>query len=45
MTMQGKTIVVTGGFGALGSVVAKAAVERVASVAVLDFAASAPAGL
>ncbi len=45
MTMQGKTIVVTGGFGALGSAVAEAAVQRGASVAVLDFAASAPAGL
>jgi NAD(P)-dependent dehydrogenase (short-subunit alcohol dehydrogenase family) len=45
MTIQGKTIVVTGGFGALGSAVAEAAVQRGASVAVLDFAASAPAGL
>jgi NAD(P)-dependent dehydrogenase (short-subunit alcohol dehydrogenase family) len=45
MIMQGKTIVVTGGFGALGSAVAEAAVRRGASVAVLDYAASAPAGL
>jgi len=45
MTMQGRTIVVTGGFGALGGAVAEAAVRRGASVAALDFAASAPAGL
>ncbi len=45
MTMHGKTIVVTGGFGALGGAVAEAAVQRGASVAALDFAASPPAGL
>ncbi len=44
MTMQGKTIVVTGGFGALGSAVAEAAVRRRASVAALDYAPAAPAG-
>jgi NAD(P)-dependent dehydrogenase (short-subunit alcohol dehydrogenase family) len=37
--MRGKTIVVTGGFGALGRVVAEAAAARGASVAVLDHAA------
>ena len=44
MTMDGKTIVVTGGFGALGSAVAEAAAQRGASVAALDYAASAPPG-
>jgi NAD(P)-dependent dehydrogenase (short-subunit alcohol dehydrogenase family) len=43
--MKGKTIVVTGGFGALGSGVAAAAVDRGASVAVLDVASSAPQAL
>ncbi len=43
--MRGRTIVVTGGFGALGGGVAAAAVERGASVAVLDVGPSAPAGL
>ncbi len=43
--MRGKTIVVTGGFGALGGGVAAAAVERGASVAVLDVGPSAPAAL
>jgi NAD(P)-dependent dehydrogenase (short-subunit alcohol dehydrogenase family) len=43
--MNGKTIVVTGGFGALGSGVAAAAIDRGASVAVLDVAPSAPRGL
>ena len=43
--MKGKTIVVTGGFGALGSGVAAAAVDRGASVAVLDVAPSAPQAL
>jgi NAD(P)-dependent dehydrogenase (short-subunit alcohol dehydrogenase family) len=43
--MQGKTIVVTGGFGALGSGVAAAAVDRGASVAILDVAPSAPQAL
>ena len=36
--MQGKTIVVTGGLGALGSVVAEAAAKGGASVALLDHA-------
>jgi NAD(P)-dependent dehydrogenase (short-subunit alcohol dehydrogenase family) len=45
MTMQGKTIVVTGGFGALGSAVAEAAVRRGASVAALDYAPAVPASL
>jgi NAD(P)-dependent dehydrogenase (short-subunit alcohol dehydrogenase family) len=43
--MNGKTIVVTGGFGALGSGVAAAAIDRGASVAVLDVAPSAPQAL
>ena len=43
--MRGKTIVVTGGFGALGSGVAAAAVDRGASVAALDVAPFAPAAL
>jgi NAD(P)-dependent dehydrogenase (short-subunit alcohol dehydrogenase family) len=43
--MRGKTLVVTGGFGALGSGVAAAAADRGASVAVLDVGASAPAAL
>jgi NAD(P)-dependent dehydrogenase (short-subunit alcohol dehydrogenase family) len=43
--MKGKTIVVTGGFGALGSGVAAAAVDRGASVAVLDVGPSAPQAL
>jgi NAD(P)-dependent dehydrogenase (short-subunit alcohol dehydrogenase family) len=43
--MRGKTIVVTGAFGALGRVAAAAAAERGASVAAIDFAASPPAGL
>ena len=41
--MQGKTIVVTGGFGALGRVVAEVAAARGASVAILDHAPG-PAG-
>jgi NAD(P)-dependent dehydrogenase (short-subunit alcohol dehydrogenase family) len=45
MTMQGKTVVVTGGFGALGSAVAEGAIRRGASVAALDYAAAAPADL
>jgi len=44
MILQGKTVVVTGGFGALGSVVAEEAAKRDASVAALDFAAAPPAG-
>ncbi len=43
--MRGKTIVVTGGFGALGGGVAAAAIERGASVAVLDVGSSAPPAL
>ena len=43
--MRGKTIVVTGGFGALGSGVAAAAADRGASVAALDVALSAPQAL
>ena len=42
--MQGKTIVVTGGLGALGSVVAETAAKRGASVALLDHAEAAPEG-
>ncbi len=42
--MQGKTIVVTGGLGALGSVVAETAAKRGASVALIDHAKDAPAG-
>ncbi len=43
--MQGRVIVVTGAFGALGSAVAGAASGRGASVAALDYAASPPPGL
>jgi NAD(P)-dependent dehydrogenase (short-subunit alcohol dehydrogenase family) len=43
--MRGKTIVVTGGFGALGRVVAEVAASRSASIAVLDHAPSPPEGL
>ena len=43
--MQGKAIVVTGGFGALGRAVAEAAAGRGAKVAALDVAAQPPAGL
>jgi NAD(P)-dependent dehydrogenase (short-subunit alcohol dehydrogenase family) len=43
--MKGKTIVVTGGFGALGRAVAEAASERGAKVAALDVAPQPPAGL
>jgi NAD(P)-dependent dehydrogenase (short-subunit alcohol dehydrogenase family) len=42
---QGKTIVVTGGLGALGRVIAETAAKRGASVALLDHASAAPAGL
>jgi NAD(P)-dependent dehydrogenase (short-subunit alcohol dehydrogenase family) len=42
--MQGKTIVVTGGLGALGSAVAEAAAKRGASVALLDHAPTLPPG-
>ena len=43
--MQGKAIVVTGAFGALGSVVAETAAKRGASVALIDHAEAAPQGL
>jgi NAD(P)-dependent dehydrogenase (short-subunit alcohol dehydrogenase family) len=42
--MQGKTIVVTGALGALGSVVAETAAKRGASVALVDHAEAAPEG-
>ncbi len=42
--LQGKTIVITGGLGALGSVVAETAAKRGASVALLDHAKAAPEG-
>lgn len=43
--MQGKVVVVTGGFGALGQVVCRAALAAGARVAAVDHAAQAPAGL
>jgi NAD(P)-dependent dehydrogenase (short-subunit alcohol dehydrogenase family) len=43
MSVAGKTIVVTGGFGALSSAVAEAAIQQGASVAALDFAPLRPA--
>jgi len=43
--MQGRKIVITGGFGALGAATARAAVAQGARVALVDFAASAPADL
>ena len=43
--MRGKTIVITGGFGALGRVVAEVAAARGSSVAVLDHAPGPPDGL
>lgn len=43
--MQGKGVVVTGGFGALGQVVCRAALAAGAKVAAIDHAAAAPAGL
>lgn len=43
--MQGRKIVITGGFGTLGAAVARAAVARGARVALVDFAANAPADL
>ena len=45
MTVEGKTIVVTGAFGALGGAVAEAAAEQGASVAALDYAPAPPPGL
>jgi NAD(P)-dependent dehydrogenase (short-subunit alcohol dehydrogenase family) len=43
--MNGKTLVITGGFGALGRAVAEIASQRGASVAALDVAAAPPPGL
>ena len=43
--MRGKTVVVTGGFGALGRVVAEVAAALGASVAVLDHASAPPEGM
>jgi NAD(P)-dependent dehydrogenase (short-subunit alcohol dehydrogenase family) len=43
--MRGKTVVVTGAFGALGRVVAGAAAERGASVAAIDHAPAPPEGM
>ncbi|WP_374572147.1 SDR family NAD(P)-dependent oxidoreductase [Phenylobacterium sp.] len=43
--MSGRVVVVTGAFGALGSAVAWAAAEEGARVALIDFAATPPAGL
>lgn len=43
--MKGKVVVITGGFGALGRVVAKSAIAKGAQVAVIDQAPSAPADL
>lgn len=43
--LQGKIIVVTGGFGTLGRAVAASAAARGASVAALDLAPTAPPGL
>jgi NAD(P)-dependent dehydrogenase (short-subunit alcohol dehydrogenase family) len=43
--VKGKVLAITGGFGALGRVVAEIAVQRGASVAALDFAPKPPAGL
>ena len=45
MSLTGKTVVVTGGMGALGRVVAETAAARGASVAVLDHATKVPDGL
>src|SRR5580658_58122 len=42
--MQGKTIVITGGLGALGSAVAETAAKRGGSVALLDYAPTVPEG-
>lgn len=45
MILQGKTVVVTGGFGSLGRVIAEVAAKRGASVAVIDHAPSPPGEL
>lgn len=44
-TVAGKTIVITGAFGALGAAVAEAAARAGASVAAIDFAPAPPKGL
>ncbi len=43
--MQGRRLVITGGFGVLGRATAEAAVAKGARVALVDFAPEAPAGL
>ena len=43
--MQGKIVVVTGAFGALGRIVAARAAEQGATVVAIDYAPQAPAGL
>src|SRR5882672_7464192 len=43
--ISGRVVVITGGFGALGQVVAAAAVEHGFDVALLDYAAKPPANL
>lgn len=43
--MQGRKIVITGGFGVLGRATAQAALARGARTALIDFAAAAPADL
>jgi NAD(P)-dependent dehydrogenase (short-subunit alcohol dehydrogenase family) len=45
MSLQGKTVIVTGGFGALGAKVAASLIAEGANVALVDRAAAAPAGL
>ena len=45
MSISGRTVVVTGGFGALGRTVAAKAAEQGARVAALDYAPTPPAGL
>src|SRR5262245_43690271 len=42
---SGRVVVITGGFGALGQIVAATALEHAFNVAVLDYAAKPPAGL
>jgi len=43
--LQGKVVIVTGGFGSLGRVVAAGAAKAGAKVAILDYAPTAPDGL
>ena len=45
MSLKGKVIVVTGGFGALGSAVAEVAAAQGASVIALDYSPNAPGSL